>query len=386
MDANKTPFIIAISGDPVSGKSSSIKKLMGMYKADGYKTEEDDINKEDKVIVKVSAGQLFRGIAESTGIKLADLTEYAKKKGNTMRGLCQIVPNKEFFQSLTEEELSQSVDNFTDTHILNLIEEKTEQYKENKDAIIIADARIAGLFMKRDGKEVFTARFALQPEIAAERLVADAANRVEEVGENVTYKGAVKSVAARRTAERERFKSIYDLDLYDMNNYDIVVNTAGISQDKLVSFFYSQIKLVREGHEINKYWRSTKYIKPGREVTDDMPSPQHASCIRVNGIYYAITGQDKIGLSNQNGYDVEKTTTDRWQKESGYELVTYTLLGADDEVLRNEDGEPIQKGLTAKKYYQRFIKPKERKNMARFQKKFKFTYQEPGRAKDQMQR
>ena len=50
MIANKTPFIIAISGDPVSGKSSSIKKLMAMYKADGYKTEEDNITKDDKEI------------------------------------------------------------------------------------------------------------------------------------------------------------------------------------------------------------------------------------------------------------------------------------------------------------------------------------------------
>ena len=66
------PFVVAISGDPVSGKSTAIKELMRRFESVGVE------------VTKVAAGQLFREMAEAANLKVHELTALAKDYKNTI--------------------------------------------------------------------------------------------------------------------------------------------------------------------------------------------------------------------------------------------------------------------------------------------------------------
>lgn len=367
-------FIIAVSGDPVSGKSSTIRALIKKYEKDGYKTDKDNVSSSDKVIIKVSAGQLFREVAKEADISIGELTELAKGP-STMADLKKLAVKKDFFERLSEEELSKRIDFFIDEYTLRFIDEKQKNYPRS---LIIADSRIAGLFMKRDNKPAFKIRFSIQHEIAAKRLIKDSENRKEEIEKVVSFEEAVEMVKERRETERDRFYQIYGLDLYDMNNYDLVVNTSGISKDKIVELLYTLIDKAQKGEKTDKFYRSTKYIYPGRPINEKNENSEKLTVIKSNGEYYALNGQNVVGQYNRKGYKNEIEHSDEIElKENEYGLLPYILLAEGNEVLKDAEGRDLYKGMTANEYVKRFVKSKDIK---KFQERYNFKYEEQSKS------
>jgi len=266
----KSPFVVTISGDPVSGKTSAIDALVEKYQEDGYFIGE---NPAGKCIIRLATGKVFRDMAEDIGIGFQALGDFAKTPGNTMSGLRDISTNTSFFGRLNEDDFKKSVDGYLDNYMLTRIDEVRSRYEGVEDVLIIVDSRMAGVLMKRDGKEHMGMRFTVQPRVAAERLVKDAKNRrseisIDDTSEEEAFNIAFESTVLRRKRERERFirthsynlddeKENDKVDLYNLNNYNLVIDTSYTTIEREIEILYDCIEKARRGMEYEKFWYSS---------------------------------------------------------------------------------------------------------------------------------
>lgn len=170
---------VTIAGDLGSGKSVVSKRL------------------SEKLNYKLlSTGNLFREIAKEKGMDVLQLTELAKTDN--------------------------SIDKFIDNKLINL---KEDNY--------IIDSRMAWHFVK-DSLKIY---LSVDINTAAERIIH--ANRSSEKYSSIQE--AVKSVKHRREEETCRYKTKYDVDINDYNNYDIILNTSNINVDEVVNYLYGKI-------------------------------------------------------------------------------------------------------------------------------------------------
>ena len=351
----KRPFVVTISGVPVSGKSSAIKALMKKYQEMGF--SEDTTN--GKVMVRFAAGQLFRDMAEKAGLTVSELTEMAKHPSNTIETLKNL-PNadKTYFDSFGLDTFK-SIDNFIDEYMLKNVREAIENFSEYDEAIIIVDSRIVGLLMKREKEEVFNARFSVLPEIAAKRLISDAKNRKNEISSQADFKVALASVKARTVAERRRFIQVYSndlrsrsenakVDLQNHDNYDLLIDTSGVTTNEVVDILQNCLEKARKGKFFYKEWRGTKYI---HSIKNELKSTWHllmeeAKVLKVDGEYYALSAMEHINFLNQQGADVEERTG----TEEGYKLFPIEVLAEDDELFFYQDENSGTVGTTAREF------------------------------------
>lgn len=347
----KGPFIVAISGDPVSGKSTAIKELMRRFESSGV------------AVTKVAAGQLFRDMAEAANINVHDLTLLAKDYKNTIDTL-KTFPgaNVEYFDSFGED-TSKSIDRFIDEYMLCNVKKAVKKYQGCESAIVVVDSRIVGLLMKRNGEKVYNVRFSVMPDIAAKRLMADAKNRTSEVSEEVDFQTALESINFRKTEERKRFIKLYSNNVNDRNenakvdlqnraNYDLIIDTSGSSIKNVVDVLQNGIDRIRMEVKLSrglyKEWRSAKYI-----LLPDFKSevPWHLStelvkALKVDGNYYAMSGLEHLNFIKKQGAKVESEDG----TNDGYRLVPVEVLAENDEmfIYQNDDGETV--GVTAREF------------------------------------
>lgn len=356
----KGPFIVALSGDPVAGKSSAIRELMKRYEAKGY--SEDTGN--GKVIVKFGAGALFREVASKAGIKVDELTELAKNPANTLE-ILRNLPNadKEFFDNFGVKALKKSIDIFVDDYMIRSVRKAVINFRDYEDAIIIADSRIAGLLLKQEREHVFNVRFSVRPDIAAKRLMLDTVNRKNEV--TVTedleesLNRALESLKHRAIEDRRRFIQIYSenfrsrranlkVDLQNLDNYDLVIDTSGVTIFEVVNVLMNAIESVRKRKKLTKEWKSTKYLyvsmdKKGVEGNSEI---KKICALKVDGEYFALEGQEEINSVNSKGREVEEKTG----TEEGYKLFPVEVVAENDELFFYENKQGLVVGTTAREY------------------------------------
>ena len=266
----KSPFIVTISGDPLSGKTSAINALVEKYQEEGYFL--GGVH-EGKCIIRLATGQVFRDMAEDIGIGFQALGDFAKTPGNTMRGLKEISTNTSFFDSLNEDDFEKSVDGYLDNYMLKRIEKVKNEFEGVEDVLIIVDSRMAGVLMKRDNIGHMGMRFTVNPRVAAERLVKDAKNRrselsIDDATEEEALELAFKSTVLRRQRERERFIRTHSVDptneeenkkvdLQNLDNYSLVIDTSYTTIEREIEILYDCIEKAREGLRYEKYWYSS---------------------------------------------------------------------------------------------------------------------------------
>ena len=358
------PFVVAISGDPVAGKSSAIKALMKKYQEIGF--SEDTTN--GKVMVKFAAGQLFRDMAEKAGLSVSELTELAKHPTNTIETLKELAKeNKEYFDTFGIS-TKKSIDVFIDEYMLNNVRKEIEKLSKYEDAIIIADSRIVGLLMKRDREDVFNVRFSVLPDIAAERLLLDAKNRKNEISKRADFNVALSSVKCRTVAERRRFIQVYSndlrsrcenakVDLQNHLNYDLMIDTSGVTTKEVVDILFCCLEKARKGEFFHKEWRGTKYLhspKTTKKSTWHLLI-EEAKVLKIDGEYYALSAIEHINFLNEQGHNKEEITG----TEDGYRLFHIEVLAEDDELFfyQDENGEMV--GTTAREFIETIYTKKE---------------------------
>lgn len=167
----KKRHIITISGKPGSGKSSTADKVAELL---GY--------------TRHSSGDMVRRILKQKHMTLEEYNEQAE----------------------TEHSLDAQVD------------EELRKLRDQKDIVI--DSRLGFYWIP----ESFKVYLDLDLSVATARIYKDTVSNANRLGEggNHTLDSVAGSVRERMANEQARFKSMYGIDPYNSNNFDLIINTS----------------------------------------------------------------------------------------------------------------------------------------------------------------
>ena len=166
------PHIITVSGKPGSGKSSTADRVAELL---GY--------------TRFSSGDMVRTILKEEGMTLAEYNEKAQ-----------------------------------DDHALDeKVDEALRNLRDKQDIVI--DSRLGFYWIP----ESFKVYLELDIDVASARIFKDTVSNQMRQGEGVPSESLTsvsRKVRSRMQEERNRFRRLYNVDPYNPDNFDLIVDTA----------------------------------------------------------------------------------------------------------------------------------------------------------------
>jgi len=162
--------VITISGPHGAGKSTIAKALAKYF---GFRY--------------LSAGEVFRKMAKEYNMSIIEFTEYVSK----------------------HPEIDLEIDRRT--------------MEEAKKGNIVIDAQLGFVFSKH-------------PNTINILVIASKEDRVKRVmeREGVSYEEALKDVEIRDANEKERFKKLYNVELWNIYDFHVILNTSKLSKEESI--------------------------------------------------------------------------------------------------------------------------------------------------------
>jgi len=181
-------IIIAISGPHGSGKSTIAKAIA------------KELN-----LRYVSAGEIFRKKAKELGLDIIEFSKYVAE----------------------HPEIDIEIDE--------------EMKKEARKGNVVLDSQLA-YWMVRE----------LNP--ISILVIANKEDRIRRImqREGVSYEKAKEDVEIRDRIEKERFKRLYGVDLWNLNDFHVVINTSKLTKEESIKVAVSVCKALLEGGEQNE--------------------------------------------------------------------------------------------------------------------------------------
>ena len=176
-------MIIAISGPHGSGKSTIAKAIAKHFN-----------------LRYISAGELFRAMAKEKGMSIVEFTKYVNNN----------------------PEIDKEIDRRTEI----------EAAKGN----VVIDAQLGYWFARKYNPL----------SILVIAKLEDRAKRVSE-REGISYEEALRELKIRDENEKERFKKLYNIDLWDIYDFHFIINTSKISKEKSIEIVKEVCKKFFEG-------------------------------------------------------------------------------------------------------------------------------------------
>lgn len=168
--AMKKPHIITISGKPGSGKSSTADKVAEMLS-----------------YTRHSSGDMVRTVLAKKGLTLEKYNAQA--------------------------EIDHDLDDLVDAKLRGLRDQ----------ADIVVDSRLGFYWIP----ESFKVYLDLDLSVATARIYKDTVSNSHRTGEDAESLSEVaKMVEKRVSAERSRFKSMYNVDPYNLSHFDLIIDTS----------------------------------------------------------------------------------------------------------------------------------------------------------------
>ena len=170
-------MIITITGKPCSGKSTIAKLIVSKY---GFK--------------RIGVGDLFKEEAKKRGLSTEEFNV-----------VCMTDPSYDFF----------------------IDEQSAKLGKELEGQKIIFDSRMAWHFVPKSFKVFVNVE---EEEMINRLMVSDRQGKESYT----TYEEAKHTLLNRQKLETERYKKLYNVDLYDLDNFDLVLDSTNKSAEILV--------------------------------------------------------------------------------------------------------------------------------------------------------
>ena len=216
---------ISLAGDLGSGKSTVSKILIERLGAEYYST-----------------GAIVRSIAEKHGMSVVELNVYME----------------------THPEIDHEIDDGL-------------KALSSVDKLLVIDSRMAWHFTEGTFKVYLSA----DPETSALRIMND--NRAGEHA--ATLEETVKETRARRESEKKRYMTQYGVDIKDMKNYSLIVDTSHATPEEVAECLISEF----EKWKLDKTVRGA-YITPERLFYPD----DEADTEKVAELAALLDAGDKI--------------------------------------------------------------------------------------------
>lgn len=117
------------------------------------------------------------------------------------------------------------------------VDKKNIEIGKSKDDVVV-DARLGWHFIP-DSIKVF---LDVSSQVAAKRIFKD--QRDDEAPQK-TVEGMENAIKERMESEKARYKKWYGLDIYDLSNYDILVDTSDMTVEEIVDDVLRSIERLR---------------------------------------------------------------------------------------------------------------------------------------------
>lgn len=126
------------------------------------------------------------------------------------------------FNKLSENDCS--IDHYIDRTVVEFAE-------NNKGELVVFDSRLAWHFVPNS----FKVRLTIHPIVAAERIVPNRRSMEESYD---SIEDAINLLSERQKSEALRYKSIYNIDVDNPNNYDFIVDTGQLTPEEVANTIY----------------------------------------------------------------------------------------------------------------------------------------------------
>lgn len=344
----KNNKIITISGQPVTGKGTTVKALVKKLAKQGYPKENIHIistghefrnyfNAIFEFVTKYKKPEQMESFKQNEYLKT--LLEKQENRDVLINTIIELMQNGIDVNSLTIENannlkefstLRKTVDTIIDTSIAQKGVEINS--KENQNEIWIIDSRLAF----NNIPDAFSIRLTATPEVAAQRLFNDTTRGKEDNYSSI--EAAFEAREKRRLGEQQRYIQTYGIDLENEENYDLIIDTSYSTTEDISDTILTCLECYNNEQPFTKRWASPKTFLPLQRELDTLQSgdslmnfeeidklikkygyfPESAiETIEVDRVRYIINGHHRNFSQAQN----KKT------------LIPYEVLAKDDEIM-----------------------------------------------------
>lgn len=193
---------LSLTGNLGSGKSSLGKELI----ARGFQI--------------ISSGDIFRGLAEERGISIVEMNKIAE----------------------------------TDKSIDKMVDERSIELGKTMDRTIF-DSRMGWHFVP-DSFKVFVM---VDLQEAGKRVYNDAIRKAENYDD---VEAAMKALYHRQSLEKDRYRQLYQVNYYDLNNYDLVIDSTNATPAQIAEEIIRRFEQFEQGDKTKHMEMSPYRIYP----------------------------------------------------------------------------------------------------------------------------
>ncbi len=172
------------------------------------------------------------------------------------------------------------------------------EYGKSEESLIL-DSRLAWHFVPHSLK----IHLICNKVIAAQRIYGD------KIRENEKYNNieeTYKSMVERRKSEIIRFKQQYQVDIDDLQNYDVVIDTSFLTPEEVFIKAWEAIEKWQKDEPYRMIWISPKNLLPTK-MQDDSPSEIVKFC-KISEHFFIIQGHELVSNSLQNNFSLVSAT------------------------------------------------------------------------------
>ena len=350
--------IITLSGQPVTGKSSTVEALINRLKNAGLKEENIHI---------LSTGKEFRHLSEL-------VVDFIKNSGDPEKSaelaqteeMKMIFYNPEYRRAFIDSLVgikSEQVDisHFTieqannleqfepirkviDTLIDENIKRKGEEInqKERPEEIWIVDSRLAF----HNIPDAFSVRLTANPEVAGQRLFNDKKRGNEDQYE--TLEEAKIAREHRRVAEQQRYLKRYGVDLEDENNYNLIIDNSYSTIDDTAEVILQCLDRYMQDKPFAKKWTSPKTLLPLQQERETLVGIDD-TIDSISQFGYIPSQAIEVVEVDQKKYIIEGHHRNFASAYLGKTLVPYEILAKDDELIPKYPGTARQRAQSLRR-------------------------------------
>lgn len=339
--------IIALSGEPVSGKGTAVKTLIKKLEEQGYTREQIHLestghdfrryfNSIVELILNLNNKDELKNIAKREELK--EFFDNEKYRQTLSKSIANLIKEQADLSDFSIEQANNSSDfkdirKIVDTLIDEGMKEKGKRINETEhpDEIWIIDSRLAFYNIP----DAFSVRLTTNPDIAGERLFYDN-SRGKEDSEYESVEEAKKEREERRIGENARYLERYGVDLKDENNYDLIIDTSYSTPSDIADVILQCEKCYEEKQEFAKKWASPKIFLPLQTERNTL-----SSCMSVWNFEELVESIEENGfipnksieVINVDGlnYIIEGHHRNFATAYAGKTLVPYNIIAKDDE-------------------------------------------------------
>lgn len=197
-----------------------------------------------------------------------------------------------------------------------------------KEANLILDSRMAWHFVPH----AFKIHLLVNRQIAANRIFNDNVRKNEQ---NDDIEHTLQNIIARKASELKRFKEQYNVNIDNLQNYNIVVDSSFITPVVLADFILNKFESWKSQKEFQRVWLSPKNIFPLQGIREH--GSRYTTEIKASIVANGYNDTEPILVIQQDGlyfiYDGHKRCTS--SINLGLDLVPVVILNDNDDQLPN---------------------------------------------------